>query len=282
MSMSMPRLIPLLSVFVLCTSAFAQELKLPSLSPVATITQEFSTSKIEIVYSRPSMRGRAVFGELVPLGSVWRTGANAATKVTFGEDVQIGGKTVKAGTYSLYTVPGTNEFEVVINTNTGSWNSNGFSKNDDVVRFMVPTKRNDQKVETFTIQFANITYSTCTIDLLWENTIVSIPVMANNQDRLVKSIEKAINNPAIPYQQAATYLYESNQQLDKALDYATKALERNPSAYWISILRARIALRLGNSAVAREAANKTMELAKGTGAEGEYTRAAQDVLNALK
>jgi hypothetical protein len=259
-----------------------QELKLPSLSPSSTITQEFSTSKIEISYSRPSMRGRKVFGDLVPFGSVWRTGANAATKITFGEDVQIGGRTIKPGTYSLYTVPGATEFEVIINSATGSWIPGGFPKSEDVVRLTVPVKTLDRDVETFTLQFSNISYSACTIDIMWERTMVSVPVLVSNQDRLVKAIDRAITNPNIPYQQAATYLYESGQELDKALEYAGKALERNPNAYWLAMLKARIAAKLGRNDVAREAANKTIELVRGTGAQAEYTKSAQDLINTLK
>lgn len=278
----MRSLIQALVILLVTTSMVGQELKLPSLSPSSTISQEFSTSKIEITYSRPSMRGRKVFGDLVPFGSVWRTGANAATKITFAEDVQIGGRTIKPGTYSLYTVPGATEFEVIINSATGSWIPGGFPKSEDVVRLMVPAKTLDRDVETFTLQFSNITYSSCTIDIMWERTMVSVPVLVSNQDRLVKAIDRAITNPNIPYQQAATYLYESGQELDKALEYAGKALERNPNAYWLAMLKARIAAKLGRNDVAREAASKTIELVRGTGAQAEYTKSAQDLINTLK
>ncbi|MEN9281673.1 MAG: hypothetical protein RL594_608 [Bacteroidota bacterium] len=278
----MRSLIQALVLLLVTTSMVGQELKLPSLSPSSTITQEFSTSKIEVTYSRPSMRGRKVFGELVPFGSVWRTGANAATKITFAEDVQIGGRTIKPGTYSLYTVPSATEFEVIINGATGSWIPGGFPKSEDVVRLTVPAKTLDRDVETLTLQFSNITYSSCTIDIMWERTMVSVPVLVSNQDRLVKAIDRAITNPNIPYQQAATYLYESGQELEKALEYAGKALERNPNAYWLAMLKARIAAKLGRNDVAREAANKTIELVRGTGAQAEYTKSAQDLINTLK
>ena len=278
----MRSLIQALVLLLVTRSRVGQELKLPSLSPSSTITQEFSTSKIEVTYSRPSMRGRKVFGELVPFGSVWRTGANAATKITFAEDVQIGSRTIKPGTYSLYTVPSATEFEVIINGATGSWIPGGFPKSEDVVRLTVPAKTLDRDVETLTMQFSNITYSSCTIDIMWVRTKVSVPVLVSNQDRLVKAIDRAITNPNIPYQQAATYLYESGQELEKALEYAGKALERNPNAYWLAMLKARIAAKLGRNDVAREAANKTIELVRGTGAQAEYTKSAQDLINTLK
>ena len=260
----------------------AQELKLPVLSPTTTISQEFSTSKMEIVYSRPSIRGRKIFGDLVPFGSVWRTGANSATKVTFGEEMEIGGTKIPAGTYSFYTVPGQNEWEIILNKNTGSWGAFGYDVKDDVVRVKVKPTTTSTVTESFTITIANITYSSCTIDLDWEKTHVSVPVKANNQERLMTSIDKAINKPNIPYQQAATYYYETNQQLDKALEYATKAAENNPKAYWCFMLKARIAAKLGKKDVAVEAANKTIEVAKGTGGEAEYTKSATELLSTLQ
>lgn len=263
-------------------SLYAQDLKLPALSPSSTVSAEVSTSKVEITYSRPSMRGRTVFGDLVPFDQVWRTGANAATKVTFGEDVEIGGKTVKAGTYSLYSIPGRSEWEIIINTNTGNWGANGYDTKDDVVRLKVKPTQLPSAVETFTVNVGNVTFSSCSIDLMWEKTHVSIPVRLPNEQRLLSGIDKAINNPTIPYQQAATYLYETGQQLDKALDYATKAAEKNPKAYWIQMLRARIAAKAGNAVVAREACAKVVEIAKGTSGEAEYTKYANDLLRTLK
>jgi len=267
---------------VLAHNAYSQDLKLPALSPSSTISQDISTSRIEISYSRPSMRGRAIFGDVVPYGSVWRTGANSATKVTFGEDVVIGGSTVKAGSYSLYTIPGKQEWVVIINKNTGNWGANGYDTKDDVARLTIRPETLSSVIETFTVTISSITFSTCTIDLAWEKTRVSIPVGFNNQERLLASIDKAIANPTIPYQPAASYLYETNQQLDKALDYATKAAEKNPKAYWIQLLRARIAAKLGKNDIARQAGALTIELVKGTSAEAEYTKYVSDLLGTLK
>jgi hypothetical protein len=228
------------------------------------------------------MRGRAIFGDVVPYGSVWRTGANSATKVTFGEDVVIGGSTVKAGSYSLYTIPDKQEWVVIINKNTGNWGANGYDTKDDVARLTIRPESLSSVIETFTVTISSITFSSCTIDLAWEKTRVSIPVGFNNQERLLASIDKAIANPTIPYQPAASYLYETNQQLDKALDYATKAAEKNPKAYWIQLLRARIAAKLGKNDIARQAGALTIELVKGTSAEAEYTKYVSDLLGTLK
>lgn len=273
----------LLSLLFIVSMVNAQELKLPALSPTATISQDFSTSKIEITYSRPSMRGRKVFGDLVAYGKVWRTGANAATKVTISEEMVIGGSTIKPGSYSLYSIPGQSEFTVIMNKNTGGWpGGDGWSKDDDVARFTVPASRTSQTVETFSVGISNVTFSSCSIDIMWENTMISIPVKADNQQRLLTAIDKAITAPNIPYQQAATYLFETGQNLDKALEYASAALDRNPKAYWIALQKAKIAAKLGRSDVARDAAKKTIEIVKAAGGDADYEKSAQDILNSLK
>lgn len=276
-----------LSLFVLactCTlgSVFAQELKLPALSPVATMKQDFSTSAIEITYSRPSMRGRTIFGDLVPYDANWRTGANSATKITFGEDVLLSGNEVKAGSYALYTKPGRSSWEVILNKGTSNWGTSGYNESDDVVRFSINAMALSQLVETFSISISDITFNSCAITVAWERTSITIPVIANNAERISKSIDAAINNPRIPYQQAATYYLETNQHLDKALAYTDKAIEGNQKAFWLHLMKARIAARLGNKAVATMAAESAIEHAKGTGYEAEYTRQATALIQSLK
>jgi hypothetical protein len=272
----------MLALLVLSTSVATAQLKLPVLSPTSTITQEFATSKIEITYSRPSMKGRVIFGDLVPYNQVWRTGANAATKVMFGEEVVIAGTSIKPGSYSLYTVPGTSEWEVIINTNTGSWGSNGYDTKDDVVRFTIKPTTLTAPVETFTIGVGNITYNTCTIDLAWDRTHVSIPVKADNNARLMKEIEQAIERPNIPYRAAAQYYLSTNQNLDKALDYAQRSAAANPKQYWQHMLVAEIAAKVNNATVCREAVAKVRELTKGTDGEKSYYTATQALLDSLK
>jgi len=271
-----------LALLVLGSTLATAQLKLPVLSPTSTITQEFATSKIEITYSRPSMKGRVIFGDLVPYNQVWRTGANAATKVMFGEEVVIAGTSIKPGSYSLYTVPGTSEWEVIINTNTGNWGSNGYDTKDDVVRFKIKPTTLTAPVETFTIGVGNITYNTCTIDLAWDRTHVSIPVKDDNNARLMKEIEQAIERPNIPYRAAAQYYLSTNQNLDKALDYAQRSAAANPKQYWQHMLVAEIAAKVNNATVCREAVAKVRELTKGTDGEKSYYTATQALLDSLK
>lgn len=274
----------LLALFVALTvfGADAQDLKLPALSPTARISQDFSTSAIDIVYSRPSMRGRRIFGDLVAYGQVWRTGANAATKVKFGEDVTVGGQEIKAGEYALYTIPGQGSWEVILNKGTSNWGSSGYSKAEDVARFRIKTKYVDDLVHSFTINISHITFNACKIDLSWEHTMVSIPVKANNEERLNTAIDKAINNPSIPYFQAANYYFETKQQTDKAWEYVNKAIEQNPKAFYMQYLKARIAQKMGKREEAIAAAEKSIELAKGSAYEDDYRRQNMKIIRALR
>ena len=277
----MKNLILVACVLALATLANAQQLNVPALSPTCSVEQAFSQTSIKLDYSRPSMRGRTIFGGLVPWDQVWRTGANAATKVTFGEDVMIGGKTVPAGSYSLYTVPKRGDWEVIINKNTGNWGTNGYSTDDDVVRFEVEPTPLGNDVETMTLMVNNITFNSCTIDLMWERTHISIPVKAENDANIVKEIESKVENPRIPYRPAALYYYNTNQKLDKALEYVTLALKENPKAYWNELLRGQIAAKLGKKDVAKDAVAKARDLTKGTPAEESYAKMTEEVINSL-
>lgn len=260
------------AAFAIAPSFGQSGLKLPAMSPSAKIIQDFSTSSIEVSYSRPSMRERKIFGELVPYNTLWRTGANAATKIKFGEDVTVGGQEVKAGEYELFTVPGKNQWEIILNKGNGDWGAYNVDKSKDVARFMVNVKPLDRNVENFTINISNITLNTCNIDLMWEKTMVTIPVKADNEKRLLSDIDKAINNPSIPYYQAASYYYETGQNLNVAMGWVDKALAQNPNAYYMWHLKAKIAKKQGDKTEAIAAARRSMEVAKGSGAEAEYKR----------
>jgi hypothetical protein len=263
-------------------TCFGQEpLKLPALSPTARISQDFSTSTIDITYSRPSMRGRKIFGDLVAYNEVWRTGANSATKIKFGQDVVVAGQEVKAGEYALYTVPGRDQWEIILNKGVGNWGQMGYDKKDDILRTMVKTQSMPNEVQTFTIGISNITLSSCNIDLMWEKTKVTLPVKANNDERIMADIDKAINKPAIPYFSAANYYYETGKDLNKAMEYVNKALGQNPNAFYMYALKARIAQKQGDKQTAIEAANRSIDLAKGTSFEEEYKRGGEKIIKAV-
>ncbi len=274
----------LLAAFLLAASTnYADaQLKLPALSPNCKIVQDFSTSSIEITYSRPSVRGRKIFGDLVQYGNVWRTGANSATKIKFGEDVDFNGNKIKAGEYALYTIPGKDSWEIILNTGVGNWGADGYSKETDVLRFNIKPVPMEGVCQTFTIGISDVSYSSCKLEMMWEKVKIQIPVVARNDDAITKNIDKAINHPSIPYFQVANYYNENNMKLELALSYVERALDEDPKAFYMWALKAKLEKKLGHNEKAVEAANKSMETAKGSSFEAEFIHNNTKLINDIK
>ncbi len=254
----------LLFVFALVISlgAGAQGIKTPSPSPSQTLKQEFALSSIEINYSRPLVKGRKIFGDLVPYGKMWRTGANGATKITFGEDVKVGGVAVKAGSYALYSVPNKGEWEIILNKGVNNGGLSGYKTEEDVARFKAKAEELPFSIESFTIDIADVKANTASIDLLWDNVLVSIPVEADIDSKIMSQIDNAINTDSRPYFQAASYYFDNGKDLKKALEWVNKAIEAQPDAFWIAHLKAKIQAKSGDKAGAKATAQKSIALAK--------------------
>ncbi|MBC7746185.1 MAG: DUF2911 domain-containing protein [Flavobacterium sp.] len=248
----------------LLTTLQAQTIETPAPSPLQTIKQEFALSDVSITYSRPSMKGRKVMGDLVPFNSsVWRTGANQPTKITFGEDVTVGGNKVPKGEYALYTIPAKDEWTVILSKNTTLWGSTGYQQTDDLIRFKAKPVALPLDVESFTIQFANVKPQSMDIQLMWEKTGVSFPITAEIDNRITKQIEAAMSpGDRRPYFEAASYYYESGKDMKQALEWASKAVEQNPDRYWIEHLKAKIQMKMGDKKGAVESATRSMANAK--------------------
>ena len=261
-------------------AAFAQstDFKMPVASPSTTVQQTFSTSFISVEYSRPSMNGREVFGALVPYGNVWRTGANSATKITFGEDVSLNGTPVMAGSYSLYTIPGEKIWTIIINKNTGNWGTSGFDKKDDVAEFKVPVQVISDKVETFTISIDNITNKSCDLAISWANTRIPIKIKADNDARIMSWLDKELKGDKPPYQAAASYYLDNGKDLKLALEYATKSIDANPKAFYLHWLKARVLSKMGN----KKEALKEAKIAADAAANTPYALEYQNNYDSLK
>lgn len=266
--------------FALCANA--QEFHMPKPSPTVTVDQGFSTSFIKLNYSRPSVRGRVIFGDLIPYGKVWRTGANAATKVTFGEDVSIDGHLIKAGEYALYTIPGKEEWKIILNKGVSNWGAEGFSDKDDVLKFDVPVEHLDKVQQSFRISVENLTDNSCDIVLAWADVSVSVPVKTDNNERILSYLDKALKGDKPPYAQAASYYLATNQHMEKALEYEKLAIKENPKAYYLHWHLAEIYQKLGKHDDAVKSARTASELAKGTAFADEYTRDYQNMLKETK
>lgn len=256
----------------------AQDFHMPKPSPTTSVNQGFSTSFIKLDYSRPSIKGRVIFGHLVPYGKVWRTGANEATKITFGEDVVLAGHPVKVGEYALYTIPGEEEWTIILNKGLSNWGTSGFDKKDDVLEFKVPVKQAKSLQQSFSISIEDLTDNTCDIVLSWADVRVAIPVKADNNERILAYLGKALQSDKPPYAQAANYYLATNQKLEEASRYAELATKENPKAYYLYWLQARIYQKLGKHDDAVRTAKLAASGAKDSAFADEYEQHYQDML----
>lgn len=241
----------------------AQTLKVPAPSPSQTIKQSFGIGEITVDYSRPSAKGRVVFGDVVPFGKVWRTGANGSTKLTFSDDVTLEGNAVAAGTYALYTVPNKESWDVIIYKDlTLNGNVADFKAENELIRFKVKPSALPTSVETFTIDIANVTPKTASLELRWEKTQVAIKVATDFDAKVMKNIETAVTEDKRPYFQAASYYYDNDKDLAKALEWVNKAIEQNPKGFWMVHLKAKIQAKQKDFKGAIATAEQSLALAK--------------------
>jgi len=226
--------------------AYSQDISFPTLSPASTITQEVGLTEIKLSYSRPGAKGRVVFGGLVPYGEVWRTGANASTQITFTEDITIGSNPLPAGTYALYSIPEENKWTIIIHKNTRMRSLAGdvYKKENDAFRFDVPVITNPLKVETFTIQFSDITTNGCNVELSWENVIVKFPIEVEVDSKIESRINELVKDPDKishrTYFRMAEYYFHNKIDLNKAYSWSIKSLELSPGNPMYGLLLARI------------------------------------------
>jgi hypothetical protein len=272
-----------LALIILCSSnAFAQQLKVPAASPLQNLKQAFGLSEITIEYSRPSVKGRVVFGDVVPFGKVWRTGANSTTKITFGDDVKIEGVDVKAGTYGFYTIPNKDSWEIMLYKDlTLGGNVADYKTENEVIRVKVKPTSLSNKVETFTIGLADVTSTKANIELTWDNTKVAVSIVTEIESKIMKTIENTIVKDSRPFYQAASYYYENNKDLKQALEWTEKAMVTNPKAYWMVLLKAKIQLKLNDKKGAIVSANKVILLAT-EDKDDSYINQAEKLINSAK
>ncbi|MVM35937.1 DUF2911 domain-containing protein [Spirosoma sp. HMF4905] len=263
------------------TIATAQ-LKIPAASPLQTTKQGFALGDITLEYSRPATKNRVIFGDLVPYGKVWRTGANATSKITFSSDVKLGGKDVKAGTYGLFTIPGKTSWEVMLSKDLDlGANVADYKLANEVVRVQVKPTSLPNKLETFTINIADILPSSATLEIMWDNTRVPVSITADIDKTITKNIEASMASDKPAYFEAASYYYDANRDLPKALGWVTKAVEQNPKAFWVMLLKARIELKLKDKQNAIASAQKTVTLAT-EAKNGDYVKMAEDLIASAK
>jgi Protein of unknown function (DUF2911) len=261
--------------------AQAQAVKTPSASTTQTAKQEFGLGSIELSYSRPNMKGRKIFGDLVPYNAVWRTGANSATTITFSDEVMIGGTKVPAGKYGLLTIPGATEWTVVISKQTDVTSPAAYKQDQDVVRVKANAVTMPFEIETFTIMFSAVKSNSVEVGIMWDKTYVPFTVSADIDTKVMAQIDAAMNKDNKPYFQSAMYYMDNGKDLNKANEWLDKAIAQNPSAFWIWHQKANCLAKLGKKSEAITAANKSIELAKAAKSD-DYVALNNKLLATLK
>ena len=238
----------------------------PQPSPIAKVEQRVGLTDISIEYSRPGVRGRTIFGDLVPYGKIWRTGANANTKITFSTDVTIDGKLLEAGSYGIYSIPNKDVWEVLFYSET---NKRGVPKDWDenkiVLKINVETVAMPMNIETFTIMFNELTNSSAVMGLLWEQTFIGIKFEVPTDQIVMGTIDKvmSLNPTANDFYNAAIYYNQQDKNLQQAKEWMEKAMTLTEKpAFWQLRQQSLIYAKMGDTKKAIEIAKKSLALSK--------------------
>lgn len=249
----------LLALFVAGTFGLANAQEMPAPSPAATTMQRVGLTDVEITYSRPSVKGRAIFGELVPFGEIWRTGANASTKVKFSSEVMIGDTKVAAGTYSLYAIPTQSSWTLILNSNLTLWGSDGYQESEDVVRMDIKPMMMADKVESMRISVENISKDGASIVLAWDNMSAALPFSVESDAQVAKNMEKALNDAFRANRNAAEY-YADKGDFEKAIKHIDMAIEMNSESWYTQWIKAQILAESGDKKKAIKQAEMAVEM----------------------
>lgn len=269
-------------------AAAAPKISAPAASPSSTVKQRVGFTDIEIAYARPGVKGRKIFGGLVPYGEVWRTGANTATKITFSTPVKIGGKELPAGSYALFSVPGPKEWTVIFNSVTGEWGAYSYKKENDALRVTTKPVTLSQPVETFTIDINDIRTESATLNLIWEKTRVPVRFEVDAVQNVIAQIDAAMNSgqplPASAYFTAAMFYYDHGLDLQKARGWAEEATKGEKPPFFMLHGKAKIFAKLGDKTGATAAARQSFAAAEAAGGPvaAEYKRLNETLLAGLK
>lgn len=261
-NLSMKKINCFLTIAAACLSLQVSAQLTPAPSSTQTIIQDFGLGKITLVYARPDVKGRKIFGGMEPYGAVWRTGANSATVIRFSDDVTVEGHPVPAGEYGLFSIPGENEWTVILSKQPKQWGAYSYKQDDDQVRFKVKTEHMPQLTETMTLAFTDVTPTSCILRMMWENSGFAVHLVTDIDAKVMARIDSAMNTDKKPYYESLIYYYNNNKDMGKALAWATELeKDRNFPPFVPKLWKARILLRRGDKAAAIATAQEGARLA---------------------
>jgi Protein of unknown function (DUF2911) len=265
--------------------AAAQTPVVPTTNPPAVVKQRVAATDIEITYHRPSVKGRKIFGGLIPWGQVWRTGSDNATRLSFDTDVKLGGVAIAAGTYELFTIPGETEWTVIIHQDKSQWGAYSYDAANDVARITAKPESLDSLVESFTIDVSDIGSDSASLNIIWERTRVPIRIDIDVRATAVPRVEAALKAPGRkPYFAAAMFYFENDLDIDRAAELMAEAIAQSPDHIGMLYRQALILAKKGDRAGAMQAAEKSLAGAESAGPllREEYRRLNTALLEKLR
>ena len=247
-------------------AADEKKIEFPSASQHSVVKQRVGLTDVEVDYSRPNKNGREIFGGLVPFGKLWRTGANAVTKIKFSHAVTLGGKEIPAGEYALFTIPTANEWTIIVSKDAKVQSAADYKQENDVARITATPESLPMTIETFTIALNDVKGASATLDFLWDKTRVPVKLTTEDVEHVSKQLDAAVSagtplDPRTAYQAAAFY-YDNNKDTNQAAKWIDQALEKNPDAYFMHYKKAQIQAKLGNKKEATASAQKAIDILK--------------------
>jgi len=275
--------INLISSLILLSQMGLAQIQMPAPSPWGKVIQNVGLAEISVEYSRPSLKGREIFGELLPYGEVWRTGANAATLFTVSENIRLEGKEIPKGSYAVFSIPGEEEWTIILSKDIQAWGEGAYDASNDLVRFTVQPTTPEEEVETLTFAFEELGFNTADLTLAWENTKVTMAIETEAEKQVMTQIQEALN-PSVDagtFFQAANFYYQTNRDLKQALEWIDKAVElyekENRNVYWVVHTKAKIEAELGKYKAAIATAQKAKSMAE-KGNNQHYVKLNEDAI----
>ncbi len=257
----------LLIFFISSGSSIAQQIRMPAPSPLAKLEQRVGLTDIAVTYSRPGVKDRKIFGDLIPFDKLWRTGANMATTISFSDDVKIEGKELTAGTYALFSIPGRDSWTLIFNKEVNQAGTGNYKESEDALRVSVPAEKLNNTVETFLIDINDVRNDAANLVLAWENTSVKAEIAVDVDSKVMADIEKTFDpaSDAGNYYAAARYYYDTGRDLDQALEWIDKSIALGNDRFWVVHLKANILEKKGDCKKAIAAAEQSKKMAKEAG-----------------
>jgi tetratricopeptide (TPR) repeat protein len=268
-------------------AAEEKKIEFPAASQHSVVKQRVGLTDVEVEYSRPNKNDREIFGGLVPYGKLWRTGANAVTKIKFSDAVTLGGKEIPAGEYALFTIPTADEWTIIVSKDAKVQSTADYKQENDAVRLTAKPEPFPTTIETFTIALADVKGASATLSFLWDKTRVPVKLTTDDVEQVSKQLDAVVSaktplDPRTAYQAAAFY-YDNNKDMNQAAKWIDQALEKNPDAYFMHYKKAQIQAKLGNKKEATASAQKAIDILKKDKAPDESAiRNAQQIIDSSK